>query len=760
MEPSELVLKYINQTQRSVFLTGKAGTGKTTLLKHIIQTTHKNTVVVAPTGIAALNAGGVTIHSMFQLPFAGFIPEFGQVPNFSGGVKLETKETLVRHFNMNKQRKNLLCSLELLVIDEVSMLRADLLDAIDWTLRNVRKTNLPFGGIQVLYIGDLLQLPPVVKQEEWSELRQYYPGIYFFNARVIQESPPIYIELNKVYRQEDERFVQLLNNLRNNTISQQDLSILNQYVNPRFDIKENSGYITLTTHNQKANTMNTQALSELEGRSFFYNAVITGDFPPHLYPIEEKLELKAGAQVMFIKNDTSAEKQFFNGKMGIVKSLSAAEILVHFPEENKTIEVEQFEWQNIRYSVNPATNEITEEILGTFVQYPLKLAWAITVHKSQGLTFNKAVLDVSDVFAPGQAYVALSRLRALEGLVLLSPMRMNGLVNDHNVMAFASRQEDEATVAGSLEQETNLYLLHHLKIAFEWRGMCDIWRIHDASYQQLSSKTEKYKYKSWANTQYNVMLNLIDSSQKFIQQLEKLFARRPFDLHFVAERVNAAYDYYYKTLDGMVYTVLKKRTELQRVKQVKTFLEELEEIDEAQVQLIFQLKKTKRLLEKILLNQPITRENIMDDEIRQYKLSKLAIIKEELRNDRGLIDFDESIEEEEDLEQTVSRKPGAKKEKKKSTVEQTHDLLLEGKTISEIAALRVLNENTVYSHIIQLIRNKTIPLSTVLQEDRIFALAEIFEGFSGESLSPLKELHGDVFSWDELKLYKASLSAD
>ena len=339
-EAASYTLRFINQTQRSVFLTGKAGTGKTTLLREIIETTHKNTVVVAPTGIAALNAGGVTIHSMFQLPFGGFIPD-NSAPDFSESTKFETKATLRRHFKMSGLKKSVIRNMELLIIDEVSMLRADLLDAMDFMMQTVRKRNQPFGGVQVLFIGDLLQLPPVIRDDEWRTLKNHYKGKFFFHSHVVQQNPPLYIELDKIFRQTDDAFISVLNNLRNNQISKDDIAALNQYVQPNFDLKANKGYITLTTHNAKADAMNTDALEALEGKEWKYSPEITGDFPDKIYPLDEVLRLKEGAQIMFVKNDLSFDKKYFNGKMGVVKSLSAKEILVHFPEENKTIEVEK-----------------------------------------------------------------------------------------------------------------------------------------------------------------------------------------------------------------------------------------------------------------------------------------------------------------------------------------------------------------------------------------------------------------------------------
>ena len=409
--PAEFVEEFINKTNEPVFLTGKAGTGKTTLLRKIVESTYKQTIIVAPTGIAALNAGGVTIHSFFQLPFAGFIPDFEEELHIQGSVKLESKKSLMRHFKMNKERQQLIRSTELLIIDEVSMLRADLLDAMDWTFRNVRDQNIPFGGVQVLFIGDLFQLPPVVKPQEWSILHKYYSSIHFFNAHVLKEKPPVYIELSKIYRQQNDDFIEVLNNLRNNCLTQKNIDLLNERVVDKNAIKNKDGIITLTTHNAKADAMNVKALEELKTKIVKFKAEVTGDFPEHLYPIDENLELKKGAQVMFIKNDLGLEKRFYNGKMGVVVELDKEEIIVECTEDKSRIIVEKHEWENMKYQSDPKTGEIEEDVVGTFVQYPLKLAWAITVHKSQGLTFDKAALEVSEVFAPGQAYVALSRLR-------------------------------------------------------------------------------------------------------------------------------------------------------------------------------------------------------------------------------------------------------------------------------------------------------------------------------------------------------------
>ena len=747
------VEQFINQTSQSIFLTGKAGTGKTTLLRKIMASTHKNAVIVAPTGIAALNAGGVTIHSFFQLPFAGFIPEFGAQPAFSESVKFETKQTLLRHFTMNKTRLKMIRNIDLLIIDEVSMLRADLLDAIDWTLRNIRRVHEPFGNVQVLFIGDLLQLPPVVKQEEWQILRNHYQGLFFFHAKVLQETQPLYIELSKIYRQQDQDFIQLLNQLRNNQMSSEDLQILNQYVRPDFDANKEEGYITLSTHNAKADQINGIALEALPEKIWSYVAEITGDYPKHLYPLEPTLELKLGAQVMFIKNDLSLEKNYFNGKMGKIKALSSDEILVEFLEEKKTINVEKFEWSNIRYELNAATGEVEEKTIGTFVHYPLKLAWAITVHKSQGLTFDKAVLDVSEVFAPGQAYVALSRLRTLSGLVLTQPMRMNGLSNDQQVMAYSQHKADENTLPKVLEAHTKHYLLQTLKQAFDWYELRSQWSQHEASYQALGAKSEKTKNKSWMALQNQVVQATKEPAEKFIRQLEGLFTKPHFDRVFLKERVDAAYHYFFAQLDGVLLSNLRKIAELSRVRKTKSYAEELEALDDILTETILKLKKVRLLVSAVAEGEAITKDRIWNNDLQQYKLSKIAIVRQELKQVPSLLDDPDA----EEVSFLKSTKKLAKAQKvKKSTQEKTLELLEAGKEVSEIARTRQLSVQTVNSHFAYLIRSGQIELTDVMSPKRISELEQLFDGFEGNSLNPLKEKLGSKATWDELKLYQAS----
>ena len=750
-EAAVYTLKFINQTHRSVFLTGKAGTGKTTLLREIIQTTHKNTVVVAPTGIAALNAGGVTIHSMFQLPFGGFIPD-NSSPHFSENTKFETRATLRRHFKMSGLKKSVIKNMELLIIDEVSMLRADLLDAMDFMMQTVRKKTSPFGGVQVLYIGDLLQLPPVIRDEEWRTLKNYYKGKFFFHSHVIQQNPPLYIELSKIFRQTDDVFISILNNLRNNQLSSQDVQNLNQYVNPNFDLKANKGYITLTTHNTKADTMNAQALEDLEEKLVVYKPSIVGDFPEKIFPVDEELKLKVGAQVMFVKNDLSFDKKYFNGKMGIIQSLSKEEILVHFPEENTTIEVEKYEWENIRYKVDELTKEIEEEVLGTFVHYPIKLAWAITVHKSQGLTFDKAALDVSQVFLPGQAYVALSRLRSLNGLILLSPLRMNGISNDQDVMDYSLNKASDDFLKNSLHFETKNFIHNYLVNTFDWAELAQEWRNHKFSYSDNSESSAKSKQANWAAKQLEAIDRLLDPSQKFIVQLNKIFNAETVDLNHVSERFLAAYNYFIKPMDDLVFEILWKVEEVKRLKKAKAFYEELMVLEELQTKAVLRLMKAKLLIETVVAGETISKEKLTSDVIKKYISHKTEAIQAQFKEVNVTL-----IEDEADVERYTKKKK-ATKEPKKSTIEETYELWLAKNSIQDIANIRKLTSQTIEGHLVKLIQAKKVSVQDVLPQDKIEELAEAFRYYKEESLTGMKEQFGEKYTWDELRMFKASLN--
>ena len=417
----ELAANYVQFTGQNVFLTGKAGTGKTTFLHNLRETTSKRMVVVAPTGVAAINAQGVTIHSFFQLPFGPLL-----------GIDRMKSEQM----RFNKEKINIIRSLDLLVIDEISMVRADLLDGVDAVLRRFRTQSKPFGGVQLLMIGDLQQLSPVVKDDERALLRGLYDTPYFFSSRALRETSFVSIELTHVFRQQDERFISLLNKVRENCLEPATLDALNQRYIPNFQPNESEGYITLCTHNAQAQRINDTQLAALPGGEHRFIASIEGNFPEYSYPTEFELILKEDAQVMFVKNDSAPEKLFFNGKIGKISRIDADFIYVLCPNEEEEIIVTPMKWDNVRYSLNETTNAISEVVEGSFTQYPLKLAWAITIHKSQGLTFERAIIDAQASFAHGQVYVALSRCKTLEGMVLKTPIRNRSIINDQTVSGF------------------------------------------------------------------------------------------------------------------------------------------------------------------------------------------------------------------------------------------------------------------------------------------------------------------------------------
>ena len=426
----ELAYRVIRETNSNLFLTGKAGTGKTTFLKRLKEESPKRMVVVAPTGVAAINAGGVTIHSFFQIPFGPYLP----------GQKSLSKEVS----KLRKEKLNIMRTLDLLVIDEISMVRADLLDCVDDVLRRVRRSSSPFGGVQLLMIGDTQQLTPVVKDDEWAMLHDVYDTPYFFSSRALRGTNFACVELKQVFRQEDEAFVALLNKIRDNQVDDKTLAELNKRYLPHFNPDDSEGYIRLTTHNATAQRLNESKLSALKTKPHTFKANIEGTFPEYAYPTDAELVLKENAQVMFIKNDSSPEKRYYNGKVGVVKSIDGEDIVVEDRRTGDLITVGRESWENVRYELNKETNEIEEKVDGLFEQYPLKTAWAITIHKSQGLTFERAIIDAAASFSHGQVYVALSRCKRLEGIVLSSPISLASIRHDSRVDMF--NQEAETRV--------------------------------------------------------------------------------------------------------------------------------------------------------------------------------------------------------------------------------------------------------------------------------------------------------------------------
>lgn len=468
----DLAVELVNYTDKHVFLTGKAGTGKTTFLKHIVSHTHKNTIVAAPTGVAAINAGGTTLHSLLNLPFGVFVPDGSRPYGSEWSEEINDRQSLIRRIKLSGNKKKVLQALELLIIDEVSMVRADLLDMVDAVLRFARKNpHAPFGGVQVLYIGDMFQLPPVVKDNNRELLSRFYTSPFFFDAKVIKQAPPEYIELTQVYRQRDETFVELLNEVRNNQLSERGWQQLSKRLNPGFSTSGKDGYITLTTHNYIADQINQRELNALKGRPFKYTAEIAGDFPEQMYPVDGELHLKPGAQVMFVKNDLETPKRFYNGKIGKICSLEADTVEVQCEGDPEPIKVPLETWENMRYRFDALTRTVEDEVLGSFKQFPLRLAWAITIHKSQGLTFQQAVIDAGRAFEAGQVYVALSRCTSLEGLVLKSAIP-RGLVMTHERIAqFSRRDRSTDKLPERVAEAKILYLRQQIKEVFQLNSL-------------------------------------------------------------------------------------------------------------------------------------------------------------------------------------------------------------------------------------------------------------------------------------------------
>ena len=538
----ELALRLIEQTGTSVFLTGKAGTGKTTFLRNLVNKSPKRMVVLAPTGIAAINAGGMTIHSFFQLPFAPFLPGMA----FGSDAKYK--------FRFNKNKINIIRSIDLLVIDEVSMVRADLLDAIDDVLRRYKDRYKPFGGVQLLLIGDIHQLAPVARDKEWQLLRQHYETPYFFSSKALKEISYCTIELTKVYRQNDSMFVKLLNAIRENRCSSTTLEEINKRYKPDFDFDEADGYIRLVTHNAQAQTINSAKLEKIRRASVTFRAEVTGNFSEYSYPTEYNMELKVGSQVMFVKNDSSGRQRYVNGTIGKVTKLTSNSVEVTLNSNGERIDVQREKWTTAHYELNNQTMEIQEKIDGEFSQFPLKLAWAITVHKSQGLTFDKAIVDVSSAFAHGQAYVALSRCRSLEGLILSAPIPKSALIADYVVDNFMRESLDCIPTETQCQQMQKMYFTELLNDLFDFYELeCGM-----LSYNRLASEYLYPYYPSYVKLYKEEILNfrqdLSSIAAKFRNQYMSIMGTTTCyeENKLLQDRLQKAASYFYTKMQPFV----------------------------------------------------------------------------------------------------------------------------------------------------------------------------------------------------------------
>lgn len=539
----ELAYKYVEYTGKNIFLTGKAGTGKTTFLQNLKIKTTKRMIVVAPTGVAAINAGGVTIHSFFQIP-----------PGLES-INLQQEN---KHFTRNKI--NIIKSIDLLVIDEISMVRADLLDAVDATLRQFRTKSKAFGGVQLLMIGDMQQLSPVVKDDEKEILKRYYDTPYFFSSNALNETEFICIELNFVFRQKDQKFIEILNKVRDDKIDNDALEFLNARYIPDFKPNEDDGYITLCTHNFQANKINEEKLEELKTKQHSFTANVKGEFPEYSYPTNFELILKENAQVMFVRNDVNSEKRYYNGKIGKIIKIEDEAIFIKCPTDENEIVVERCKWDNVKYSINDETNEIEETVEGSFIQFPLKLAWAITIHKSQGLTFERAIINAQESFAHGQVYVALSRCKSIEGLVLSRPIYNRSIINDYTIKLFSNHIEENQPNENQLLTAQLEYQKKLILELFDFSGFV----------KKLSfiEKFTKDNSGSFPNATIVLILSLLPDIQreiiivaeKFNIQILKYLQQQPdIDKNSnLQERIKKAAEYFVEKIENNILKKIQK----------------------------------------------------------------------------------------------------------------------------------------------------------------------------------------------------------
>lgn len=721
----ELAVQFVNNTSQSIFLTGKAGTGKTTFLKHIKQYSHKKLAVVAPTGIAAINAGGVTLHSFFQLPFGSFLPLDSNNETPEGNFF--NRHMLLKQLRFSGMKRRLFLELELLIIDEVSMLRSDLLDAIDLILKHVRKqSNIPFGGVQLVFIGDLLQLPPVVNEEDWKTLKQFYASPFFFDAQVLRTAPPQYLELKKIYRQTNEVFIGLLNRLRNDQVLQQDLDLLNSYYRPDFKPQIQEEYITLTTHNRKAEEINQRELNTLEGESYIYKAEIKGDFNEKTVTAEVELLLKEGAQIMFIRNDKGENKKFYNGKLGVISRLEKDAVYVRFSSTEDEFRVEKETWNNVRYNFNKETDAIEEEVLGSFTQYPLRLAWAITIHKSQGLTFSKAIVDAGESFAPGQVYVALSRLTSLEGLVLYSKIRLDSINTDQHALDFALLERDDQRLNEDLKEGEKQYVHAKLLEVFNFASLSDIMeQFHTSMFDRrltfLDDATELAKCFLERAKAMEVV------AEKFVRQMVQLLKTASDDKYAsLRERVDAAGKYFLETIEKEFFTPLENHYDnVKNLKKIKQYLQDLNEVSDLIKRKKYQLEQAMQLTTGLAIGSD---PGALMQEVQLLRKKRLEI-------------------EKEDTEKQLPKV----KAKKGDTQRLSLELFKQGNSIEKIAEERGLNSGTIEGHLVSFILTGEVAVEEIVKEDKLKVIVNVIEEMGDLRTSLYKDRLGKDYSYSEIK---------
>jgi len=796
MENPELKLawNFVNQTKRHIFLTGKAGTGKTTFLHQLKKESPKRLAVVAPTGVAAINARGVTIHSFFQMPFGVILPD-------------EAQQNIQRDYKQkfSKKKIDIIKSLDLLIIDEISMVRADLLDAIDKVLRKYNDRNKVFGGVQVLMIGDLQQLAPVVKPNEWQLLKKYYDTPYFFSSKAFQQANAINIELKNIYRQEDSNFITILNEIRENKLTPESAERLNQRYIPDFLPDNQEEYITLTTHNYKADKINQNQLEALSDKIYYYHAHIEGHFPENAYPNEKKLGLKKGAQVMFIKNDTSIEKRYYNGKIGRISFIDDKNIYVKCPGDDQEIEVNRETWDNVTYEIDKDTQKISEKVQGIFLQIPLRLAWAITIHKSQGLTFEKAIIDAEMSFAHGQTYVALSRCKTLEGLVLKSPVKPQSIINDQRIAGFtnqvAKNQPDESVLSASKKQ----FFIDSIKELFDFAPMrYDVNRllgIYNANASSIQGEVSEPLKKLKENLE-----KLITINDKFIVQIHHLSKEisKPETDKIIQERISKAFGYFkeqhllIKTkFEDIGFDIDNKQVKKDFTKfydHLTNLIKQKDYVFEnlvlpfalndylelrAKAQLLQSGKKKRRYtapknlehLDLLDALKDLRSEFAYQEDVHHFQIftqetlyelcEKLPVTTAQLKKISGigkvrLKKYGSAIVETilnyciaNDI--TVNTKEPVKKQKI-DTKKLSLQLYQSGKNLEEIAKERNLTVNTIMGHLANFTKSGEVKITDLISEERFKKIKQIIENNDFESLGELKKIANDEYDWGELRL--------
>ncbi|WP_293930474.1 helix-turn-helix domain-containing protein [Sphingobacterium sp. UBA6645] len=709
---------FVNQTQQPIFLTGKAGTGKTTFLKFIRENSYKKMAVTAPTGVAAMNAGGTTLHALFWLPFGVFIEDYplqwGETDQF-----IYNKHRLFSTIKLTKQRRAILQELELLVIDEVSMVRADTLDAIDVILKSVRRDMRPFGGVQVLFIGDLYQLPPVVQDREWQVLRDYYSSMFFFDAKVFKQHPPILIELKKIYRQQDDAFIRVLNSIRNNETSAEELEELNAHYKPDFVPEKDEQYITLTSHNRLADQINQEKLMSLDTKLHQIKSLIKDDFGQSMFPADENLSLRIGAQVMFIKNDTGEDRRYYNGKIGTVKdiNLDKHQVIVSFPNDEEDVVVKRETWENIRYSYNKGDDKIEEEVLGTFSQFPLRLAWAITIHKSQGLTFEKAIVDAGTSFAAGQVYVALSRLTGLEGLVLRSKISPFAIRTDHQVVNFMKQMAAMGNLDDILQKSRQNYLGQILLHSFRWHQLTD----------EFEKLVEEYRDKKMEQKEeaITVLTGILDAlkkqeqvANKFMTQLHGLLSKREeIDYDLICDRSKAAVNWFLPTFEKDCLQALEAHLEAWKVKKrTKKYVTLLKGL------LLDFKRKFEQLKHSLTIAEALTKSN---DQVSEELLT-WAKPKDDLPKE-------------------------SENEKEKDTKSITLEMFQDGMEIAEIAEKRNMVVGTIYGHLINFM-GTDLEATDLMTEKELTQIVTLIEKNPEATTLELKTMLGSDVDYPAIRI--------